>query len=158
MRELTDTKINSLAKSVDLDQEDITRIKSSKRSGFLEKINPVYWFSQVLIFLISLFYSVIIGAAKQAATYPFDSNRQTVLLAPFPLSAHIINAIYSLTGKERSGFSRRARFFVFFVNFSLFVSAFYFYYLAIPKVYQSNVLYGVFDAEGSRKASVDLRI
>ncbi len=151
MRELTDTKINSLAKSVDLSQEDITRIKSSKRSGFLEKINPVYWFSQLVIFLISLFYSVTLGTEKQNAIYPFESNFLAIFLAPFPLSAHIINAIYSITGIERSGFSRRARFFVFFVNLSLFVSAFYFYYLAIPKVYQSNVYYGVFDAEDSRK-------
>ncbi|PWI47434.1 hypothetical protein CEE45_11500, partial [Candidatus Heimdallarchaeota archaeon B3_Heim] len=61
MRELEDTKFDSLAKSVGLDQEDITRIKSSKKKGSLNKLNTVYWFGQLLIFLIFLFYSVTIG-------------------------------------------------------------------------------------------------
>ncbi len=151
MRRIADTKLDGLAKSVGLDQEDLAQIQSSKKRGFHDKLNPSYWFGQLLIFLISLFYSVTLGTEKQNAIYPFESNFLAIFLAPFPLSAHIINAIYSITGKERSGFSRRARFFVFFVNLSLFVSAFYFYYLAIPKVYQSNVYYGVFDAEDSRK-------
>lgn len=151
MRRIENSKLESLGKSVGLDQEDLVRIKSSNRKKTLNKLNPVYWFGQLLIFLISLFYSVTLGTEKQNATYPFESNFLAIFLAPFPLSAHIINAIYSITGNERSGFSKRSRLLVFFVNFSLFISAFYLYYLSITKVYQSNVYYGVFDAEDSRK-------
>ena len=154
MRELEDTKfesLESLAKSVGLDQEEIVRIKSSKRRKALNKLNPVYWFNQLMIFLISLFYSVIIGVGKQNATYPFESNHLTIFLAPVPLSAHLINAIYSITGADRSGLSKKIRLLVFFVNFSLFASVFYIYFLSVPKVYHSGVLYSVFDATESRK-------
>ena len=42
MRELEDTKLDSLARSVGLDQEDITRIKSSKKKEYLNKLNIYY--------------------------------------------------------------------------------------------------------------------
>ncbi|MFX0084359.1 MAG: hypothetical protein ACFFAU_01695 [Candidatus Hodarchaeota archaeon] len=151
MRDLKDTKLETLTKSIGLNQEDITRIKMSKRRQYLSKTNLVYWFGQFLIFLISLFYSVTLSVQKRIATYPFESESIGIFLAPIPLSAHIVNAIYSFTGKERSAFSKGVRVPVFFVNFSLFAFLFYIYYVSLPKVYESGVRYSVFNTFDKRR-------
>ena len=155
MSDLKETKLESLAKLVDLNQKDITDIKISKRRQYLSKINPIYWFGQVLIFLISLFYSITIGNQKRNAIYPFESWVIPLFLAPFPLSVHLMNMIYSITGEERSRLSKRVRVLVFFINLSIFAFLFYVYYVSLPKVYYSNVAYGVFDARGTRRISIE---
>ena len=144
-----------MAISIDINQDDITNIKASKRKQSLSKLNPIYWISQVLIFLISLFYSVNIGIQKRNATYPFESETIAIFFAPIPLSVHIINAIYSITGEKRSGLSKRLRFLVFFINISIFIFIFYIYYASLPKIYQSGVKYGVFDSRDTRNLSVN---
>ncbi|MHA1941647.1 MAG: hypothetical protein ACW97P_07970 [Candidatus Hodarchaeales archaeon] len=151
MRRIADTRLDYLAKSVGLDQEDLARIQSSKKRGFHDKLNPAYWFGQLSIFLISLFYSVVIGTEKDTPTYPFGNNISTLILAPLPLSAHIINAFYSGTGNERAGLSKRVRIIIFIVNFSLFVFLFLYFFEPITPVYNSAVDYGVFDAAGNSK-------
>jgi len=144
-----------LGKSIGLNQTDITSIIASKRRERLFKLNPIYWISQVLIFLISLFYSVNIGIQKRNATYPFESETIAIFLAPVPLSVHIFNAIYSITGEKRSGLNKRLRFLVFFINFSIFAFLFYIYYVSLPKIYQSGVMYNVFNARDTWILSVN---
>ena len=161
MKRLADTKLDSLAKSVGLDQEDLSLIQTSKKQGFVNKLNPAYWFGQLVILLISLFYSMQLGIQKREAIYPFEYTFSALIFAPLPLSAHIINGVYSIKGEERAGLSKRVKLFVFFANFILFALLLYIYYLSVPRIvyeYGSAPEYGVFDSYRSQKTSVDLLI
>ena len=161
MKRIADTKLDNLAKSVGLDQEDLSLIQNSKKQGSLNRLNPAYWFGQLLILLISLFYSMQVGIQKREAIYPFEYTFSALVLAPLPLSAHIINGVYSIKGEERAGLSKRVRILVFFVNFLLFALLLYIYYLSVPRIvyeYGSAPGYGVFDSYRSQKTSVDLLI